>query len=97
MLDHDNIQEFLNLFCEIFVVDSVNNWLSWPWMLKSTNIWQKHSSAVSISEPYIPSSSNHYPRNPTKKLNSGYKAWEFLLYIFSVGPCLMSGVLPLIY
>ncbi|KAJ7714320.1 hypothetical protein B0H16DRAFT_1618915 [Mycena metata] len=34
------------------------------------------------------------PRNPAQKINSGYKAWEFLLYFFGVGPALLYGILP---
>ncbi len=34
------------------------------------------------------------PRNPAEKISSGYKAWEFLTYLFGLGPGLLHGVLP---
>ena len=34
------------------------------------------------------------PRNPAKKISSGYKAWEYLLYIYGLGPALFYNVLP---
>lgn len=67
----------------------------WPWVvLKDANTWQKHGKEVGASKTYIPSSFDRCPRNPAEKLNSGYKAWEFLLYIFGLGPCLFSSLLP---
>lgn len=70
----------------------------WPWVvLKDANAWQKHGKEVGASKTYIPSSFDRCPRNPAEKLNSGYKAWEFLLYIFGLGPCLFSSLLPANY
>ncbi len=37
------------------------------------------------------------PRNPAEKISSGYKAWEFLLYFYGLGPCLFFKLLPEIY
>jgi len=34
------------------------------------------------------------PRNIAEKLTSGYKAWEFLLYLYGLGPGLLYDVLP---
>ena len=34
------------------------------------------------------------PRNPAEKISSGYKAWEFLMYIYGLGPAMFYGVLP---
>ncbi|KAJ6576383.1 hypothetical protein B0H10DRAFT_2236364 [Mycena sp. CBHHK59/15] len=34
------------------------------------------------------------PRNPAEKISSGYKAWEFLLYFFGLGPALFYNLLP---
>ncbi|KAE9390159.1 hypothetical protein BT96DRAFT_833830, partial [Gymnopus androsaceus JB14] len=53
--------------------------------------------AVAACTPYIPGSFDHPPRNPAEKINSGYKAWEFLLYFYGLGPCLFFGLLPDIY
>jgi hypothetical protein len=29
-----------------------------------------------------------------EKISSGYKAWEYLMYIFGAGPALLQGILP---
>lgn len=44
--------------------------------------------------PHLPGSFDRPPRNPAEKINSGYKAWEFLMYLFGLGPGLFYNVLP---
>jgi hypothetical protein len=58
------------------------------------DIWKTHGQDVANCTPYLPGSFDRPPRNPAEKINSGYKAWEFLLYIFGLGPGLLYGVLP---
>ncbi|KAJ3831674.1 hypothetical protein F5878DRAFT_654799 [Lentinula raphanica] len=53
-----------------------------------------HGKAVAACTPYIPGSFDRPPRNPAEKINSGYKAWEFLLYLYGLGPCFFFGILP---
>ena len=36
--------------------------------------------------PYLPGSFDCPPHSPVEKINSGYKVWEFLLYIYVLGP-----------
>ncbi|KAJ7336135.1 hypothetical protein DFH08DRAFT_813380 [Mycena albidolilacea] len=56
---------------------------SWPWaVLQDPKIWKEHGS---FDRP---------PRNPAEKISSGYKAWEFLLYFFGLGPALFYNLLP---
>jgi len=43
---------------------------------------------------YLPSSFDRPLRNIAEKLTSGYKAWEFLLYLYGLGPGLLCGLLP---
>ena len=43
---------------------------------------------------YLPSSFDCPPCNITEKLTSSYKAWEFLLYLYGLGPGLLYGILP---
>jgi hypothetical protein len=49
---------------------------------------------VADATPYIPGSFDRPPRNPAEKISSGYKAWEFLLYFYGLGPALFFGLLP---
>ena len=50
----------------------------------------RRSALLSIS----PRSFDCPPWNPTEKISSGYKAWEFLVYVFGYCPALLYGTLP---
>ena len=50
-----------------------------------------------MATPYLPTSFDRAPRNPAEKINSGYKAWEFLLYLFALGPALLKPILQEAY
>ena len=43
--------------------------------------------------PYLPGSFDRTPRNPAEKISSGYKAWEWLIYFYCLGPVLFRIVL----
>jgi hypothetical protein len=58
------------------------------------NVWQAHGKSVAMATPYIPSFFGRAPRNPAEKINSGYKAWKFQLYLIGLGPALFRHVLP---
>jgi hypothetical protein len=67
---------------------------TWDWAVLRGNTWTAHGKAVASATPYLPGSFDRPPRNPAEKINSGYKAWEFLLYIFGLGPGLFYKILP---
>ncbi|KAI0304753.1 hypothetical protein BC826DRAFT_902685 [Russula brevipes] len=68
---------------------------TWDWaVLKDKRIWQAHGDTIEAATPFIPSSFGRAPRNPADKINSGYKAWEFQLYIYGLGPVLLRHILP---
>ncbi len=75
--------------------DSKSSW--WWLILGDSAVWKAHGKSVADTTPYIPGSFDRPPRNPAEKLNSGYKAWEFLLYIFGLGPALFYRLLPTEY
>lgn len=60
-------------------------------------MWKAHGDAVAATKPYLPGSFDWPPRNPAEKINNGFKAWEFLIYIYGLGPGLFYGVLPSTY
>ena len=60
-------------------------------------MWQQHGKAVTDSLHYLPSSFDRPPHNIAEKLTSGYKAWEFLQYLYGLGPGLLLGILPNVY
>lgn len=59
--------------------------------------WKEHGQLVESMTRYIPGFFGRTPRNPAKKINSGYKACEYLLYIWALGPALFRLVLPPAY
>ena len=74
----------------------INAWLRWC-VLKNKDIWKVHGKTVAMATPYLPTSFDRAPRNPAEKINSGYKAWEFLLYLFALGPALLKPILQEAY
>ena len=66
----------------------------WNWRVLVGNIWQAHGKTVALATPFIPSSFGRAPRNPAEKINSGYKAWEFQIYLIGLGPALFRHILP---
>ncbi|KAJ3816786.1 hypothetical protein F5880DRAFT_1626456 [Lentinula raphanica] len=77
-----------------FDCDKTDSRASWEWAVLKDNVWKQHGKTVAACTPYIPGSFDRPPRNPAEKINSGYKAWEFLLYLYGLGPCLFFGILP---
>jgi hypothetical protein len=66
----------------------------WDWVVLTGDRWRLHGLDVALCRPYFPGSFDCPPRNPAEKISSGYKAWEFLLYVFGLGPALLHGILP---
>ena len=67
---------------------------TWGWAVLRGDTWTTHGQAVASVMPYLPGSFDRPPCNPAEKINSSYKAWEFLMYIFGLGPGLFYNVLP---
>jgi len=70
---------------------------TWDWAVLKGEVWKIHGKRVADTKPYLPGSFDRPPRNPAEKISSGYKAWEFLTYIFGLGPGVFLDVLPDIY
>ena len=87
---------FMKLFTGKLDVYEPDDWDTWDWAIfyKDNRLWNAHGSTVPLSVPFIPSSFGHVPRDPAKKMNSGYKAWEFQQYLFGLGPTLFRSLLP---
>ena len=67
---------------------------SWPWAVLTGNIWDDHGKAVARIAKFLPTSFGRTPRNPQEKISSGYKAWEFLYYLYGEGPGVFFNILP---
>ena len=70
---------------------------TWDWAVLKGDVWKAHGKTVALATSFLPSSFERAPRNPAEKINSSYKAWEFLLYIFGLGPALFRSILPVRY
>jgi hypothetical protein len=70
---------------------------TWDWVTLIGPVWKTHGQLVADSTPYFPSSFHRPPRNPAEKISSGYKATEYFLYIFGLGPGFFRPILPQIY
>ena len=57
----------------------------------------KHGKAVATATPYLPGLFDRPPRDPALKISSGYKAWEFLMYMYGLGPGVFYNILPTLY
>ncbi|KIL60398.1 hypothetical protein M378DRAFT_83751 [Amanita muscaria Koide BX008] len=58
------------------------------------HVWQAHGKLVASTKTYLPTSFDRPPRNPAKKISSGYKACEFMLYFWALGPAVFRPFLP---
>ncbi|EJD50606.1 hypothetical protein AURDEDRAFT_58434, partial [Auricularia subglabra TFB-10046 SS5] len=66
----------------------------WRWRVLVGEVWEQHGRDVAFCILFLPSSFDRAPRNPAEKINSGYKQWEFLIWLFGLGPGLLYKVLP---
>ena len=54
----------------------------------------QHGQDVASMRPYLLGLFDQPPQNPVEKINSSYKAWEFIMYIFALCPSLFYNILP---
>ena len=87
----------LDLWCARPSARSYDNSSIWPWAVLTGDVWADHGKIVASIAKFLPTSFGRTPRNPQEKLSSGYKAWEFLNYIYGEGPGVFYGVLPDVY
>jgi hypothetical protein len=67
---------------------------SWDWATLVDDTWIAHGKLVAEATKYFPSFFHRPPRNSVEKISSGYKATEYYLYIFGLGPGFFRAVLP---
>ncbi|KAJ3019329.1 hypothetical protein NUW54_g116 [Trametes sanguinea] len=65
-----------------------------PWAVLQGDTWLVHGSEVGRAAHFLPGSFDRPPRNIAEKLNSGYKAKEFMTYYYGYGPALLRRHLP---
>ena len=84
----------INLWRGMLDCEKPDDKASWDWAVLKGDIWKEHGMIVAKATPYLPGSFDRPPRNPAEKISSGYKAWEFLMYIYGLGPGLFYRILP---
>jgi hypothetical protein len=90
-----NIPDLLiNLWRGAFDCDKKDDRATWDWAVLHGPTWEAHGRQVASATPYLPGSFDRPPRNPAEKISSGYKAWEFLLYLYGLGPGVFYNILP---
>ena len=68
---------------------------TWDWaVLQDEQLWQAHGRAVEAAGRYLPGSFDAKPRNIAKKINTNYKTWEFVMYMFGLASGLLQDILP---
>jgi hypothetical protein len=67
---------------------------NWDWAVLTGEMWTEHGKTVAAATPYLPGSFDRPPRDPALKISSGYKAWEFLMYMYGLGPGVFYNILP---
>ena len=68
-----------------------------PWVVLNGKIWETHGRDVAAATLFLPGLFDWPPCNIAEKINSSYKAWEWLLYLYRLAPALLYGVLSELY
>ncbi|KAL0564720.1 hypothetical protein V5O48_017319 [Marasmius crinis-equi] len=66
---------------------------SWDWAVLEGKKWDRHGKTVDLSRKFIPPPWGT-PRDPTKKLQTKYKAIKKLMYLYGLAPPLLHNILP---
>lgn len=78
--------------------DPTDDTRDWDWAcLLDDDVWKAHGALVADAIRYLPGSFGRPPRNPAEKINSGYKAWEYMYYVFGLLPGLLWGLQKPVY
>jgi len=78
----------------LFTCAETDDIQTWDWAVLKGDIWEDHGAAVARATPYIPGSFDRPPRNLAEKISSGYKAQEWLGYLYGLALALLYGILP---
>lgn len=74
--------------------DPTDDKRTWDWVSLVGDAWKIHGDAVAAVRQHLPGSFDRPPRNPVLKISSGYKAVEFLTYLYGLGPAMFRGIFP---
>lgn len=89
---------FIALLRGTMACDPTDDKRTWTWAIfRDRAAWQAHGRLVGASARYLPMSFDRPPRNPAEKISSGYKAWEYLLYVYGLLPGFLRHVQTELY
>jgi hypothetical protein len=91
-----NISQLLiSLWCGSINYAQEDNPTTWPFaILYDSKVWQAHRASVADAGLYLSVClESRVPHNPAKKISSGYKVVEYLVYIFGLCPTLLYRLL----
>ena len=74
--------------------DRTDNQATWPWRVLVDAKWEEHGHPVAACKRHLPGCFDVAPRNPAEKLNSFYKAREFITWLYHLCSALLYDVLP---
>ena len=83
-----------DLWCERPATRDQDHGSDWPWAILTGDTWVQHGKVVAQAARHLPTSFGRAPGNPQEKISSGYKAWEFLNYLYGEGPGVFFNLLP---
>ncbi|TBU25585.1 hypothetical protein BD311DRAFT_852584 [Dichomitus squalens] len=73
--------------------ESTDPLAGWDWAcLSGDEAWQAHGKLIGDASLYLPGSFDRPPRNPAEKISSGYKAWEYMYYVYGYLPGFLWAV-----
>ncbi|PPQ81352.1 hypothetical protein CVT24_001144 [Panaeolus cyanescens] len=85
---------FIQLWRGSIKCDATDDKTTWDWVCMTGDAWTTHGQLVANATQYFPAFFHRPPRNPAKKINSGFKATEWDLYFFKLGPGFFRAILP---
>ncbi|KAG2068411.1 hypothetical protein BDR04DRAFT_1129264 [Suillus decipiens] len=73
----------LPLWRETFRAKTTDDKSMWAWAVLMKVTWKAYGSLITDATPFL-----------QEKINSGYKAWEWLLYMYGMALATLYGILP---
>ncbi|KZV59104.1 hypothetical protein PENSPDRAFT_760503 [Peniophora sp. CONT] len=74
-------------------IDKEGDWI-WAVFKRNLALWERHGKLVEEARKYLPGFIERPSRNPARKVNSGYKCVEYLLWLAGLAPGFLQGEIP---
>jgi hypothetical protein len=84
----------INLWRGTFECDANDDKSTWWWATLVGEVWKTLGKDTADTRSHLPGSYDRPPCNIAEKINSRYKAWEFWIFLYEIGPALLYDCLP---